>query len=54
MFHERLPNRDASIPAHLARMISLMGPPPKELLARGQFSDMFFDVDGMYLGTNHV
>jgi serine/threonine-protein kinase SRPK3 len=49
MFMEQLPNRDASVPAHIARMISLLGPPPKNLLKRGQFSGMFFDEDGAYL-----
>jgi serine/threonine-protein kinase SRPK3 len=46
MFTERLPSRDASTPAHVARMIALMGPPPKDLLKRGQFSSMFFDANG--------
>jgi serine/threonine-protein kinase SRPK3 len=46
LFTERLPNRDASAPAHIARMIALLGPPPKDLLKRGQFSGLFFDVEG--------
>jgi hypothetical protein len=46
MFNKRLPSRDASAPAHIARMIALMGPPPKDLLKRGQFSAIFFDADG--------
>jgi len=46
MFTERLPSRDASAPAHIARMIALMGPRPKDLLDRGQFSPTFFDADG--------
>lgn len=46
MFTERLPSRDASAVAHVARMIALMGPPPKELLEKGQLSAMFFDADG--------
>jgi hypothetical protein len=40
MFKERLPSRMESVPAHIARLIALLGPPPKELLKRGQFSDM--------------
>jgi serine/threonine-protein kinase SRPK3 len=40
-----------SVPAHIARMIALLGLPPKELLQRGQFSDMFFDEDGELLGS---
>lgn len=51
MFKERLPGRMESVPAHIARMIELLGPPPKELLKLGQFSDMFFDEDGELLGS---
>lgn len=40
-----------SVPAHIARMIELLGEPPKELLKRGQFSDMFFDENGKLLGS---
>jgi hypothetical protein len=46
MFTERLPSRDASAGAHIARMIALMGPPPTELLEKGQFSTMFVDANG--------
>ena len=38
LFKERLPSRNASTPAHLARMVALLEPPPKELLERAQFS----------------
>jgi serine/threonine-protein kinase SRPK3 len=41
MFNERLPSREASEPAHLARMIALLGPPPKDLFERGEFSSTF-------------
>jgi serine/threonine-protein kinase SRPK3 len=46
MFTDRLPSRDASAPAHIARMIAVLGSPPKDLLKRGQFSALFFDEDG--------
>ena len=49
MFNERLPSREASEPAHLARMIALLGPPPKDLPERGQFSSTFFDEEGAWL-----
>jgi serine/threonine-protein kinase SRPK3 len=49
VFNERLPSREASEPAHLARMIALLGPPPKDLLERGQFSSTFFDEEGAWL-----
>ncbi|OBT80472.1 hypothetical protein VF21_00880 [Pseudogymnoascus sp. 05NY08] len=48
MFKKRLPSRMGLVPAHIARMIALLGPPPEELLKRGQFSDMFFDEDGNF------
>ena len=46
--------------AHLAEMISLMGPPPPELLRKGKRTAEFFDEDGedcptrMTLFTNPV
>lgn len=46
MFNERLPSRNLSSPAHLARMIALLGPPPMELLERGSASHNFFDKKG--------
>jgi serine/threonine-protein kinase SRPK3 len=32
--------------AHLAEMISLLGPPPPDLLARGNATSRFFSRDG--------
>ncbi|KFY06982.1 hypothetical protein V492_07560 [Pseudogymnoascus sp. VKM F-4246] len=54
MFKERLPSTMESVPAHIARMIALMGPPPVELLKRGQFSYTFFDEDGELGSTKRV
>lgn len=51
MFTERPPSRMESVPAHIARMITLLGPQPKELLKRGRLSDMFSDEDGELLGS---
>ncbi|KFY64875.1 hypothetical protein V496_02950 [Pseudogymnoascus sp. VKM F-4515 (FW-2607)] len=50
LLKERLPSRMESVPAHIAKMIELLGEPPKELLKRGQFSDMFFDENGSFTG----
>ncbi|KAJ5107695.1 hypothetical protein N7456_004370 [Penicillium angulare] len=33
---------------HLAEMIRLLGPPPQDLLARGQLSRKFFSSDGLF------
>jgi hypothetical protein len=49
MFTERQPSRDASTPAHIARMIALLGPPPIDLIKRGQFSTLFFDEEGKFI-----
>jgi hypothetical protein len=46
LFKTRLPSREGSSPAHLARMISLLGPPPPELLDRGTETTRFFDENG--------
>jgi hypothetical protein len=41
MFTERLSNRDASVPAHVARMIALMGLPPKNFWVGGILRQCF-------------
>lgn len=43
LFTERLPNREESEAAHLARMVALLGPPPPDLLKRGSKSGRYFD-----------
>lgn len=48
MFTEKLPSRNECIPAHIARMIALMGHPPKDLLDRGQRTERYFDEAGMW------
>ncbi|AEO68653.1 uncharacterized protein THITE_2118248 [Thermothielavioides terrestris NRRL 8126] len=48
LFTERLPSRDASTPAHLARMISLLGPPPPDLLEKGNVTANYFNDDGKW------
>ena len=46
LFTERLPSRDESGAAHLARMVALLGPPPPDLLERGSESRRYFDNRG--------
>lgn len=48
MFRDRLPSRNDSTPAHIARMIALLGPPPKDILERGSWSNYFFDESGKF------
>ncbi|KAK5167736.1 uncharacterized protein LTR77_007435 [Saxophila tyrrhenica] len=46
LFNERLPSREESSEAHLVRMVSLLGPPPKDLLERSSVPEKFFDNEG--------
>ncbi|KAI9731117.1 MAG: hypothetical protein M1818_007975 [Claussenomyces sp. TS43310] len=46
LFKDRLPSRSDSTPAHIARMVALLGPPPKDMLNRGSWSYNFFDESG--------
>ncbi|KAL2256675.1 hypothetical protein VTK26DRAFT_1319 [Humicola hyalothermophila] len=50
LFTERLPSREASAPAHLARMITLLGPPPQDLLenANPEWVARFYNEDGTF------
>lgn len=48
LFNKRLPSREASAGAHLARIISLLGPPPEDLLKKGGATAEFFDRDGVF------
>ncbi|KAG6835288.1 hypothetical protein H0H93_003092 [Arthromyces matolae] len=46
-----------SFRSHLRELIRLLGPPPKELLARGKFSSRYFSPEGdfnAYKNCNHV
>ncbi|KAJ9660250.1 hypothetical protein H2201_006996 [Coniosporium apollinis] len=42
------PNTDVSSAVHLAKLIALLGPPPKELLKRGEASEQFFNENGEF------
>ncbi|KAL2169355.1 hypothetical protein VTG60DRAFT_6129 [Thermothelomyces hinnuleus] len=48
LFKTRLPSREESSPAHLARMIALLGPPPPDLLDRGGETERFFEEGGTF------
>ncbi|MCJ1400130.1 hypothetical protein MMC11_003334 [Xylographa trunciseda] len=54
MFHDRLPSREQSIGSHLARMIALLGPPPKDLLERGILTKHFFDEHGIFIASKDI
>lgn len=46
LFNERLPSREESSAAHLNKMVSLFGLPPRDLLERSNVTDSFFDESG--------
>ncbi|KAK0619995.1 kinase-like domain-containing protein [Immersiella caudata] len=48
LFNKRLPSREASAGAHLARIISLLGPPPKDLLEKENVTSEFYNDDGTF------
>ncbi|KAL1847252.1 hypothetical protein VTK73DRAFT_10387 [Phialemonium thermophilum] len=46
LFNKRLPSRDASRGAHMARIVTLLGNPPPDFLKRSVASVEFFDEQG--------
>ena len=48
LFNKRLPSRNESAGPHLARMISLLGPPPEEMLKEGTVTSELYDKNGMF------
>lgn len=46
LFTKSQPSREASRGEHLARMVSLLGKPPKDFLERSEYWSEFFDDDG--------
>ncbi|KAF7187656.1 Serine/threonine-protein kinase SRPK [Pseudocercospora fuligena] len=54
LFTERLPSREGSSMAHLARTISLLGPPPAQLLSNASESGKYFDNDGNLKDRNKM
>lgn len=47
LFNARDENGNDSNLHHLAEMIALLGPPPKDFLERSEFAEEFFDSQGM-------
>ncbi|ATY59030.1 serine threonine [Cordyceps militaris] len=52
LFHKRLPSREESSIAHMARMVSLLGAPPPGLLERSAVAAEIFDDSGMLRGND--
>lgn len=53
LFTDSTGGRWKSAVPHLARMVSLFGPPPQSLLDRSEKTKQFFDKHGMSLTTGH-
>jgi hypothetical protein len=47
MFDTRDENKENSNLHHMAEMVALLGPPPREMLQRSEYASEFFDVQGM-------
>lgn len=54
LFTERLPSREESEAAHLARMVALLGPPPLDLVKRGSKSWRYFDENGNFIAKTQI
>lgn len=52
LFHKRLPSREESSIAHMARMVSLLGAPSPDLLERSAVAAEIFDDSGMLRGND--
>ncbi|KAE8408655.1 protein kinase [Aspergillus pseudonomiae] len=54
LFHARDSNGNISDSHHLARMIAVMGAPPKETLQKSEYANDFFDSDGNWKGNAEI
>ncbi|PTD12877.1 hypothetical protein FCULG_00002721 [Fusarium culmorum] len=51
LFHSIDPeHHEYRLRANLAEIVALLGPPPKELLARGKLANKFFSDEGTFTG----
>lgn len=48
LFYARDSDKKSSDGHHLAEMVAVMGPPPKEMTQNSAYATDFFDSDGMY------
>lgn len=46
MFQARNDQNDLDDTSHLAQMVAVMGPPPKEFLERSELSSLWWDENG--------
>ncbi|KAJ6024953.1 serine/threonine protein kinase [Penicillium herquei] len=54
LFYARDSNGQVSDSHHLARMIAIMGPPPKEMLQASEYAVKFFNSDGDWKGAAEI
>ncbi|GKZ61335.1 hypothetical protein AnigIFM49718_008045 [Aspergillus niger] len=54
LFYARDSNKNPSDAHHLAEMIALMGPPPKEMVQNSDYAPKFFDSEGNWKGAVEI
>ncbi|KAF3004512.1 hypothetical protein E8E15_000387 [Penicillium rubens] len=54
LFYARDPEKKSSDTHHLAEMIAILGPPPKDVLHKSHYGDEFFDIDGNWKGAVEI
>ncbi|GFF60705.1 protein kinase, putative [Aspergillus udagawae] len=54
LFYARDQNKQNSDSHHLAEMIALLGPPPKDMLRKSEYASEFFDSEGNWKGRVQI
>ncbi|KAJ5248563.1 protein kinase [Penicillium chermesinum] len=54
LFYARDSNGNISDSHHLARMIAIMGMPPKDMIRNSEYATKFFDSKGNWIGTAEI
>ncbi|PYI02933.1 protein kinase [Aspergillus sclerotiicarbonarius CBS 121057] len=54
LFYARDSDKNSSDSHHLAEMIAILGPPPKDMLQRSEYATNFFDNEGNWKSTTEI
>ncbi|RAK98805.1 putative serine/threonine protein kinase [Aspergillus ibericus CBS 121593] len=54
LFYARDAEKNASDAHHLAEMVAILGPPPKDILQRSEYASNFFDNEGNWKGAAKI
>ncbi|OGM43841.1 putative serine/threonine protein kinase [Aspergillus bombycis] len=54
LFYARDPEKNSSDTHHLAEMIAVLGPPPKDILQKTDYGTKFFDINGNWKGAAEI